>query len=249
MGVDFPDTCSLKNHGICIICPLSIFLLLPLQRHLWLRHAWRRPKKRPSEKLYPYELQHSRPHLMAPTTAHWKAWVLCTSATHLNFKAPKKELLYEAGLLVHYCKHWVRDKTNLKAVDTRTPTHLLASLSYWIYWRTDRQKCWTTFPAHAVHAQFQANSSHTCCVELALKGVLCTCLGRKRPLNAWALIRVNSFSWLPRPWWYGCAHALGTGQAVGWYTEHVWNLVLLLSQWESSLNKKRIFHSNWPILS
>ena len=56
----------------------------------------------------------------------------------------------EAGLLVHYCKHWVRDKTNLKAVDTRTPTHLLASLSYWIYWRTDRQKCWSAFPAHAV---------------------------------------------------------------------------------------------------
>ena len=148
---------------------------------------------------------------MAPTTAHRKAWVLCTSATHLNFKAPKKELLYEAGLLAHYCKHSVRDKTNLKAVDTRTPTHLLASLSYWIYWRTDRQKCWSAFPAHAV--QFPANSSHVCCVELALKGVLCTCLGRKGPLNTWALIRVNSFLWLPRPWWYGCAHALGTGRA------------------------------------
>ena len=110
----------------------------------------RRPKKRPSERLYPYELQHSRPHLMAPTTAHRKAWVLCTSATHLNFKAPKKELLYEAGLLAHYCKHSVRDKKNLKAGDTRTPTYLLASLSYWIYWRTDRQKCWSAFPAHAV---------------------------------------------------------------------------------------------------
>ena len=61
--------------------------------------------------------------------------------------------------------------------------------------------------------QFPANSSHTCCVELTLKGVLYTCLGRKRPLNTWALIRVNSFSWLPRPWWYGCAHALGTGRA------------------------------------
>ena len=96
---------------------LSILLLLPPQRHLWLRHACRRPKKRPSERLYPYELQHSRPHLMAPTTAHRKAWVLCTSATHLNFKAPKKELLYEAGLLAHYCKHSVRDKTNLKAAD------------------------------------------------------------------------------------------------------------------------------------
>ena len=118
---------------------LSILLLLPPQRHLWLRHACRRPKKRPSERLYPYELQHSRPHLMAPTTAHRKAWVLFTSATYLDFKAPKKELLYEAGLLAHYCKHSVRDKTNLKAGDTRTPTHLLASLSYWIYWRTDRQ--------------------------------------------------------------------------------------------------------------
>ena len=150
MGVDFPDTCSLKNHGICIICPLSILLLLPSQRHLWLRHAWRRPKKRPSEKLYPYELQHSGPHLMAPTTAHRKAWVLCTSATHLDFKAPKKELLYWTGLLAHQCKHPGRDKTNLKAGDTRTPTHLLASLSYWIYWRTDRQKCWSAFPAHAV---------------------------------------------------------------------------------------------------
>ena len=32
--------------------------------------------------------------------------------------------------------------------------------------------------------QFQANSSHKWCVELALKGVLCTCLGRKGPLNA-----------------------------------------------------------------
>ena len=61
--------------------------------------------------------------------------------------------------------------------------------------------------------QFPANSSHMCCVELALKGVLCTCLGRKGPLNTWALIRVNSFSWLPRPFWYGCAHALGTGRA------------------------------------
>ena len=50
--------------------------------------------------------------------------MLCTSAPHLDFKAPKKELLYEAGLLAHYCKHSVRDKTNLKAVDTRTPTHL-----------------------------------------------------------------------------------------------------------------------------
>ena len=176
MGVDFPDNCSLKNHGICIICPLSILLLLPSQRHLWLPHAWRRPKKRPSEKLYPYELQHSRPHLMAPTTAHRKAWVLCTSATHLNFKAPKKELLYEAGLLAHYCKHSVRDKKNLKAGDTRTPTYLLASLSYWIYWRTDRQKMLIRLPSacrgrSAVH--FPANRSHTCCVELALKGVLC----------------------------------------------------------------------------
>ena len=150
MGVDFPDTCSLKNHGICIICPLSILLLLPSQRHLWLRHAWRRPKQRPSERLYPYELQHSRPHLMAPTTTHPKAWVLCTSATHLDFKAPKKELLYWTGLLAHQCKHPGRDKTNLKAGDTRTPTHLLASLSYWIYWRSDRQKCWSTVPAHAV---------------------------------------------------------------------------------------------------
>ena len=33
MGVDFYDTCSLKNHGIFIICPLSILLLLPSQRH------------------------------------------------------------------------------------------------------------------------------------------------------------------------------------------------------------------------
>ena len=77
---------------------------------------------------------------MAPTTAHRKARVLCTSATHLDLKAPKK-MLYEAGLLAHYCKHSVRNKTNLKAGDTRTPTHLLASLSYWIFWRTDRQKC------------------------------------------------------------------------------------------------------------
>ena len=57
----------------------------------------------------------------------------CTSATHLDFKAPKKELLYEEGLLAHHCKHSVRDKTNLKAGDTRRPTHLLASLSYCIY--------------------------------------------------------------------------------------------------------------------
>jgi len=51
--------------------------------------------------------------------------------THLDFKAPKKELLYEAGLLAHYCKHSVRDKTKLKAGDKGTPTHRLASLSYW----------------------------------------------------------------------------------------------------------------------
>ena len=216
MGVDFLDTCSLKNHGICIICSLSILLLLPSQRHLWLRHAWRRPKKRPSERLYAYELQHSRPHLMAPTTAHRKAWALCTSATHLDFKAPKKELLYEAGVLEHYCKHSVRDKTNLKAGDTRRPTpppgqfvlvDLLAHRS---------AKMLIRLPGACrgkTAVQFPANSSRTCCVELALKVVLCTCLGRKGPLNTWAIKRVNSFSWLPRPWWYGCAHVLGTGRA------------------------------------
>ena len=61
--------------------------------------------------------------------------------------------------------------------------------------------------------QFPASSSHVCCVELALKWLLCTCVGRKGPLSTWAIIRVNTFSWLPRPWWYGCAHALGTGRA------------------------------------
>ena len=61
--------------------------------------------------------------------------------------------------------------------------------------------------------QFPASSSHVRCVELALKWLLCTRVGRKGPLSTWALIRVNTFSWLPRPWWYGCAHALGTGRA------------------------------------
>ena len=253
MGVDFPDTCSLKNHGIFIICPLSILLLLSSQRHLWLRHAWRRPKKRPSEKLYPYELQHSRPHLMAPTTAHRKAWVLCTSTTYLDFKGPKKELLYEAGLLAHYCKHSVRDKTNLKAGDTRTPTHLLASLSYWIYWRTDRQNADSPIPGGCRRrpaVQFPANSTHTCCVELTLKGVLCTCPGRKGPLNTWALVRVNSFLFLPRPWWYGCALALGTARPwVG--IRHTCENCSYICLSESQAWTKNIFSPpvNWPILS
>lgn len=75
---------------------------------------------------------------VGPTSLHQRRPIerlacYCTSATHLDFKALKKELLYEAGLLAHYCQHSVRDKTNLKAGDTRTPTHLLASLSSWIY--------------------------------------------------------------------------------------------------------------------
>ena len=168
MGVDFPDTCSLKNHGICIICPLSILLLLPSQRHLWLRHAWRSPIKRPSERLYPYELQHSRPHLIEPTTAHRKAWVLCTSAPHLDFKAPKKELLYEAGLLAHYCKHSVRD-LKLKSRYTNPPPSQFVLLDLLAH---RSAKMLIRLPSACrgkTAVQFPANSSHMCCVELALK--------------------------------------------------------------------------------
>ena len=46
--------------------------------------------------------------------------------------------------------------------------------------------------AHAV--RLPANSSHMCCLELALKGVLC-------PVDDPQAV------WLPLPGGYGCAHA------------------------------------------
>ena len=54
-------------------------------------------------------------------------------------------------------------KDKLKARGTHTPTHDPSS-------RTCRGRTAVRFPA---------NSSHMCCVELALKAVLCTCLGGK----------------------------------------------------------------------
>ena len=193
---------------------LSILLLLPSQRHLWLRHAWRHPKQRPNERLYPYELQHSRPHLMAPTTAHRKAWVLCTTATHLDFKAPRAVVWRRSSctLLQAFSERQDKLKSRWHTYTNPPPGQfvLLDLLAH------RSAKMLVRLPSTCrgkTAVQFPANSSHTCCVELTLKGVLYTCLGRKRPLNTWALIRVNSFSWLPRPWWYGCAHALGTGRA------------------------------------
>ena len=77
--------------------------------------------------------------------------------------------------------------------------------------------------------QFPANSSHMCCLELALDRQLCTHFGRNRFLRreflpfinptalsgCWAHIRAKQLSLLPAQ--YGCVHALGTGPVEGWY--------------------------------
>ena len=82
-----------------------------------------------------------------------------------------------------------------------------------------------------LHKQKSSGSRlHMCCVELALDRLLCTHLGSKGFLRhgfsrsltqrfrhaggpQWGR---NSCLWLPLPAWYGCAHARGTGPAVGW---------------------------------
>ena len=79
--------------------------------------------------------------------------------------------MYEAGLLAHYCKHSVRDKTNLKAGDTYTNPppgqflllDLLAHRSAKMLIRLPGACSGRTA------VQFPANSTRTCCVELGLK--------------------------------------------------------------------------------
>ena len=86
---------------------------------------------------------------------------------------------------------------------------------------------------HACHGRidlrFPGNSSHMCCVELALKGVASAVKALwdtsfpcsltqwlchdNEPPKGW-----NWHPWLPLPVWYGCAHAWGTGQSMVWCT-------------------------------
>ena len=64
--------------------------------------------------------------------------------------------------------------------------------------------------------RFPANSSHMCCVELALDRLLCTHLGSKGFLRRGFFPFVNSCLWLSLPAWYSRARAWGIGPAVGW---------------------------------
>ena len=60
--------------------------------------------------------------------------------------------------------------------------HLLLLLLHKFTWHTDRQLRLIHLPSACrggTAVRFPATSSHMCCVELALKGVLCTLLGSK----------------------------------------------------------------------
>ena len=60
--------------------------------------------------------------------------------------------------------------------------------------------------------------------------------------SGYAMLMRNSCPWLPLHGGYGCAHALGTGKAVGWYGRMMSHLVLSLSP--SHARSRRSCHSN-----
>ena len=62
-------------------------------------------------------------------------------------------------------------------------------------------------------------------VKLALKGVLCTRLGSKGPV-IYDFVPLSTWR-PPLPRRYGCAHSLGTSQAVGWYACYLLTVCLI----------------------
>ena len=95
---------------------------------------------------------------------------------------------------------------------------------YIIYWHTDRQLRLNYLPSVCLErtaVQLPATSSHMCCVELTLKGVLAppsAVKGRQHrafsPISPRQLCHADETSqgqksnrWLPLPGWYDCAHA------------------------------------------
>ena len=110
---------------------------------------------------------------------------------------------------------------------------VLLLLLHKIYGHTNGNWGWSTFPAHAV-GELPCGSqppAPTCVVwSRRLKGCSAPASAVKGRLHrAYSPISArrhshadevqqgrNSCPWLPLLGWYGCAHALGTGQTVGW---------------------------------
>ena len=96
--------------------------------------------------------------------------------------------------------------------------------------------------------QIPANSSHMCCVELALKGLASAAKGLLYPnpnpggvwktkkntgfprslTDGYVMLMRNSYPWLPLPAWYGCARAWGNWPPENTITYH--NTLSLSSQ-------------------
>ena len=234
MGVNFPATCSLQNHEISYVrlAFFCCFLRKGTNDFAARDHAIKNVRTRgyilmSSNTIGPTSWHQRRPierlECCAPVPHTWTLRRLrrncCTKQVFLHITASIQ---------------WETRQTLKQVTHVNQPTAWPVCLIGFTGAQVD-------INADPPSQQFPANSSHMYFVELALKGVLCTCLGSKGALNTRALIRMNIFLWLPRPGWYGYAHALGTGQVVGWYTAHVCNLLLRLSQWESILNKKTYF--------
>ena len=61
------------------------------------------------------------------------------------------------------------------------------------------------------------------------KSLICSLVGAFLPLS-----RDIASLWLPLPGWYGCAHALGTGQTMGWCLSLSLAFIVVFKTWRSS---------------